>query len=218
MHLVREAGSPAREEVEVLARVHREQEVDRAGLLRGRRGGRRRDHGVDLVPERAGRVLEDDADLGDVGDVRVRGEQLVAAQLEVLVRLLGMDLREPEPLQRVHDGVVLGAHDVAVARLPGDVGERRDVEVIEVPVRDHEQVDRRDLVEVDRAPGTGHDGGVLERILEHRIHQASRSLHLDEDRCVAEQRDLHLARAYTRPRAKPDPAAWRGPTASRMMR
>ena len=161
MRVVRKTRRAVVEESEVLARVRREQQVDAAHRRERLIDGFVGEHRVDLIPESAALVLEDDAEFNDIVDARARRHHFAGLDGEPLHRRGGLHVGEPELLQRVLNRAVDRANDVHIARQPG---KRRDVEVVRVLMRDDDRIERRELVGMNHAPGAGDDRAVLERI------------------------------------------------------
>jgi len=111
-----------------------------------------------------------------------------------------VDRLEAELLQGIDDQGIGGADRVGPAI---DAGERCQVEVVRMTMRDHQDVDRREVVGDDRPLRARRHGSLFEGVGEHRIHEARGALELDEHRGVPQQRDSHRpppadARPYCR--------------------
>jgi hypothetical protein len=63
--------------------------------------------------------------------------------------------------------------------------------VVGMAMRHHQQVDRRELVQMDGARRTGNYRALLKRVEEDWIHKADRPGHFYQHRGVTKQRDPH---------------------------
>ena len=183
-----EASRPIVEEVEGLARIHGKEQRHPSEPLADRGDGFRSKKAIDLVPENAAPIPEDHAEFTNGSDLRFRRIKLKARRGDGRHRLHRVDALETEPPQGVSDEGIGRADDVAVRRKPG---QRRNVEMVGMAVRDDENVDRRKPFRIDDALGTGRDRTFLEGIGEHRVHQAGGTRQFYEHRSMTEERNLH---------------------------
>ena len=181
-----EFGRPALEVVEVLARVagevRRECEPG-PHVLRGFA----RDRGVHLVEDRALGIGEYQPHLAH-RLFRAGGKDLRLVEAERPPWIERLQLAEAQPFQRVGDERVARQENGGIAR---EDGERLDVEVIRVPVRDHHEVRWRQPVEIDAPLRPGRHRAALEGIAQHRIDEERNLAGLDVQTCVTDQRDPH---------------------------
>ena len=183
-----EVGRAVLEEVEVLARVHREQHIHPTETVEHGVDRLRRQESIDLIPQGAAAVAKDHPELGDRADLRTGRVQLEAVADDLAHRMHRMDPLEAQLTEPMHDQRVGRTDRIAVAR---KLVQGPDIEVVRMTMRDHQQIDVRKRLEVHRAGRTRHDRAVLERIEEHRVHQTCRGPHLHQDRRMTEQRHPH---------------------------
>ena len=207
--LERKLGRTTLEEIEVLAGVHCKEQVDAAEAIYYRVDRLCREQPVHLVPEATAPIVEHHTELADARRFGLRGIELEFGGRDRSHRIDRVDMQKTELPQPVHDQRIRCADHVAVAR---HSGERSEVEVIRVAVRDDQHVDRWQSLRIDRTARARGHGAFLERIMKHRIHEAGRTLHLDQQRRVSEQRDLHGRRRRMISAAirLPTPSAARG--------
>src|SRR5512132_519470 len=176
------------EEVEGLTRVHG-QEQSRSSKPIGHRGdGFRGEETVDLIPEHAAAIRKHHAELTNGSDLGLRRIQLEARRGDRGHRMHRMDPLEAELSQGIGDQGIGRADDIAV---PANPGQRGNVEMVGMAVRDNENVDGWQTFRIDDALGTERDGAFLEGIAEDGIHEAGGIRQFHENRSVTEEGNLH---------------------------
>lgn len=132
--------------------------------------------------------MEDDPHLRDRRELRSGRVQLEVRTRDRRHRVHGMDPFEAQLPERVHDQGIRGADRVDAAI---NARQRGQVEVVWVAVRDDEQIDRPQTVDVDRASWARDDTPLFERVGEDGVDEARGTSQFDQQRRVPEEYDAH---------------------------
>ena len=96
--------------------------------------------------------------------------------------------REAQLFERIGNEGICWTNRVAG---PRDLCQRGDVKVIRMPVRNDQNINRRELVWINGSPRARHHGPFFEGIEEHRVHQTGGAVHLDQQRRMPKQGNPH---------------------------